>query len=91
MAAAELHHRLRALVGRRCRLFGGDEWQVIDILPEEHSLVLSRSSRSMSPIQTDAFGKALRRAPETRVVPYIDDNGEITEEAQLLLASLQPR
>lgn len=91
MSDTELHHRLHALVGRRCRFFDGDEWQVIDILPEEHSLVLGRSSPSTSPIQTDAFGNALRRAPETRVVRYTDDDGEITEEALLLLASFQPR
>jgi hypothetical protein len=91
MSDPELYRRMRALVGRRCRLFDGDEWQVIDILAEQHSLVLGRPSRSGSPIQTDAFGNALRRAPETRVVPYIDEDGEITEEARLLLASLQPR
>ena len=69
----------------------GEEWQIVDILPEKHSLVVAKRGRQGSPIQADAFGNALRRAPEHRVVPYVDDAGEITEEASLLLASLQQR
>jgi hypothetical protein len=91
MNDAEFYRRMRVLVGRRCRFFDGEEWQVLDVLPEEHCLVLGRSRRTGSPIQADAFGNALRRAPETRIVTCVDENGEISEEALMLLESLQPR
>lgn len=91
MDDSEFYRRMRVLVGRRGRFFDGDEWQIIDILPDEQSLVLGKTRQTGPPIQTDAFGNALRRAPETRIVPYVDDSGEITEEARILLESLQPR
>ena len=76
MADAEFYRRMRPLVGRRFRLYDGEEWQLLDILPEEHSLVLGRLRRAGSPIQADAFGNPTRRAPETRIIPYTDENGE---------------
>ena len=86
----ELQRRTRALIGRTCRL-NGAEWQVLDILSEEMGIVLRRAGPASAPIQKDAFGSPSRRAPETRIVPLFDEDGELTEEARQLLLALQPR
>ena len=88
----ELTRRMRALVGRRCVLSDG-EWQVLDVLPDEDSIVIRRvgAGAGPSPVQADAWGNATRRAPETRIVPFTDDNGDISAEAEALLRALQSR
>jgi len=84
----ELYRRLRNLIGRKS-LLDGSEWLVLEILPEEEALVLCRISAGTAPIQTDAYGNALRRVPETRLLRYADADG-ITDEALALLGALQP-
>lgn len=86
----EFQRRTRALIGRTC-LLNGIEWQVLDTLSEEMSLVLRRVGPASAPIQKDAFGSPSRRAPETRIVPLFEEDGELTEEARQLLLALQPR
>ena len=88
----ELTRRMRALVGRRCVLSDG-EWQVLDVLPDEDSIVIRRvgAGAGPPPVQAAAWGNATRRPPETRIVPFTEDNGDISAEAEALLRALQSR
>jgi len=89
MVNEELYRRLRALSGRRA-LIDGIEWCVCEILPDEDALVLRRTTAGETPIQTNAYGGASRRAPETWLVRYTDAQGDLTEEARTVLSALQP-
>jgi hypothetical protein len=75
-------------VGRKSS-WRNDQWLILDVVTSEQSLVLQRLGRTHGPIQTDAFGNANRRAPETLVLEYLDESGEIAEEALELLAGVQ--
>ncbi|MEN8174707.1 MAG: hypothetical protein ABFS23_03020 [Pseudomonadota bacterium] len=77
-------------MGRRCQLADG-EWRIVEILTDPDALVLSRPrpQGSARPIQSDSYGNPARRAPETRVVPYLDEEGNLSTEAEALLRCLQ--
>lgn len=69
---------LRELIGTRLR-YQGRLYKVIDLLEEEVELVLE--SVDGVAIQTDQFGEAHRRVPETLTVPVWDPiRGTLHEE-----------
>lgn len=63
----ELLDTLHAFLGREV-VFDGVHCQVIDVLSDGPSLVLSRLGTA-GIIQTDQYGDARRRVPETYTVP----------------------
>ncbi len=84
----EFFRRLRRLLGRRCRHLGRP-CTLLDILTEEAAIVL-RCDGGTPPIQTDQFGRALRRAHETELVPLFDTGGGgLSADALDLLAALE--
>lgn len=63
----ELLHTLHALLGREV-VYDGVHCQVIDVLADGPSLVLSRLG-SRGVIQADQYGDARRRVPQTYTIP----------------------
>ena len=91
MENAEFLSRTRALIDRECTL-GGERWKVLEVLSDEPGIVLRRAgAEGETPIQADAYGNPLRRAPETRIIPMFDQEGVLTPEAREVLLLLQPR
>ena len=88
MNNSDFTRRLSALIGRDC-VIDGEKWSVLDVLSEEATLVLQRQDEVESPIQEDAYGSPLRRAPATRTVAVFSSGGELNEEARQLLLALQ--
>ncbi len=88
MNNSDFTRRLRPLIGRGC-VIDGEKWSVLDVLTDEPSLVLQRQDAAESPIQEDAFGSPLRRAPATRIIAVFSNEGELNEEARELLLALQ--
>lgn len=88
MNNSDFTRRLSALIGRDC-VIDGEKWSVLDVLSDEATLVLQRQDAAEAPIQEDAFGSPLRRAPATRTVAVFSDEGELNEEARELLLALQ--
>ncbi len=85
----EFFHRIRRLIGRRCRHLGR-RCLLIDVLPDEALLVLRCEDGGM-PIQGDQFGNALRRAVETLEVPIFTDAGRenLSEDILELLIAFE--
>lgn len=84
----EFLHRLRKLIGRRCRHLG-QCCTLIEILGEEAEIVL-RCEGGIAPIQTDQFSQPFRRAVETRQIPLLDEDGEnLSAELLDLLATFE--
>jgi hypothetical protein len=83
-----LHRNLRKLVGRRYRYLS-DDWVLIDILGDEDCVVLQRlPGGEPKPLQTDQYGLARRRVPETLTLPIssADDPDTYSEELLLLFS-----
>jgi hypothetical protein len=84
----EFFRRMRKLIGQRC-LHLGHRCVLVEVLADEGSLVL-RCEEGVPPIQSDQFGRALRRAVETRQVPVLQPDGEqLTPEVLDLLATFE--
>jgi hypothetical protein len=82
-----LFHRLRKLIGRRCRHLA-QLCTVLEVLEDEGVLVL-RCEEGPPPIQRDQFDQPLRRAAETRLVPVLDaDGSHLSPELMELLTTL---
>jgi hypothetical protein len=82
-----LFHRLRKLIGRRCRHLG-QRCTVLEVLEDEGVLVL-RCEEGPPPIQRDQFDQPLRRAAETLLIQVLDTDGSrLSPELMDLLSSL---
>jgi hypothetical protein len=80
--------RLRKLIGRRCRHWG-QRCVLVEVLADERSVVLL-CEEGTPPIQGDQFGRALRRACETRQVSVLAPDGEgLSAEMMELLQGLE--
>ncbi|WP_043107769.1 hypothetical protein [endosymbiont of unidentified scaly snail isolate Monju] len=86
--SSPLHRNLRKLIGRRYRYLS-DDWVLIDILGDEDCVALQRlPSGGPNPLQTDQYGLARRRVPETLTLPIssADDPDTYSEELLLLFS-----
>jgi hypothetical protein len=82
-----LFHRLRKLIGRRCRHLG-QRCTVLEVLEDEGVLVL-RCEEGPPPIQRDQFDQPLRRAAETLLIQVLDTDGSrLSPDLMDLLSSL---
>lgn len=82
----QLIQRLRPLIGNHYHYLQQD-WSLIEILADEGSLVLS-SLTDEPTIQTDQFGYAARRGPETLLVPIFNQDADsYSDELQDLLSN----
>ena len=90
MSASILHKKLRNFVGHTFSYLS-DEWLLIDVLISEDSVILQRKQhQSNHQLQTDQFGHARRRVPETLSIAISDDEGVgYSEELLLLLQGKQ--
>lgn len=79
--------RIRPLIGTHF-MHLGREWELIEILADEGTVVLSDPSRR-AVIQTNLFGEPSRKGPETVLVPLYgnDDQDTLSEELIELLAN----
>jgi hypothetical protein len=78
--------RLRAHLGRRCRI-GGRAWRLVEILAADGRLVLE-SQDAEPPIQADQYGNPSFRAPEHVELPLFTPQGEPTLDLSRLLHAL---
>lgn len=75
MSTHEAYQRLRPLQGQ-CFDYLARRWRLIEILPEQDSLVLMEDDRTAAnAIQTDLYGQASRRAPQTLCLNISDASG----------------
>jgi len=84
----EFHHRLRRLIGRRCRYLGRN-CRLIEVLSDVNVVVLSCDD-GLPPIQGDQFGQPIRRAMETlQVALFGDDEENLSDDFLDLLHQLE--
>jgi len=86
MPPSALHKKLRRLVGQEFTYLSC-KWRLIDILGEEDQVVLQRLETTHRSLQSDQYGQASRRCPETLTMPISGDNDpdDFSEELLLLL------
>ncbi|MCG6861901.1 MAG: hypothetical protein LJE70_11565 [Chromatiaceae bacterium] len=82
-----LLQRLRKLIGRNCD-YVGKKCLVVDVLSDEHALILE-AREHLPPIQSDQYGRAAHRSNEMLQIPIFDDDRtKFSEELMDLFASL---
>lgn len=85
MPSSPLHQKLRKLVGQEFTYLSC-QWRLIDVLPDEDQVVLQRLDSDGHSLQSDQYGQASRRSPETLTLPISDhDNPDNYSEELLLL------
>jgi len=72
----------QSLIGKQVR-YGGKHYEIIDVLQEEQSLVLS--SNDDEEVQEDRYGRAHRLVPHTEVVTFCDEQGHIAHICQEMM------
>ena len=93
MPSSPLHQKLRQLVGKRFDYLSCT-WNLIEILEEEDKVVLQRlDANASSALQSDQYGQAMRRGPETLTLPISSktEAGQFSEALLLVLRGKQPR
>ncbi|MDQ6979723.1 MAG: hypothetical protein Q9M09_06015 [Mariprofundaceae bacterium] len=71
-----------ALIGKQVR-YAGKYYEIIDVLHEEQSLVLS--SNDHEEVQEDRYGRAHRLVPHTEVVTFCNEEGHIAHICQEMM------
>ena len=90
MDTAQVLGQLQSLIGRAFA-FRGEDYILVDVLADEASVVLDRRGRRAT-IQTDQFGRPLRRTLGIHVLPVFGmPEGTISTELNELLGSIKPR
>jgi len=84
MPTSALHQKLRKLVGQEftylsCR------WRLIDVLGDEDQVVLQRLETNKHPLQSNQFGQANRRCPETLTLPISNSETPDNFSVELML------
>jgi len=81
-----MYKKLMPLVGKHFSYLGID-WILIDILPEQDSLVLRRVGKA-SQVQSNQYGAASRMSKETITLKISDTENGYTEEITTLLSGI---
>jgi len=84
MPSASLHQKLRKLVGKDFSYLSCD-WRLIDVLADDDRLVLQRLRPGQHGLQSNQYGQASRRCPETLTLPISDPDDPETFSEELLL------
>ena len=84
MPSSPLHQKLRKLVGQEFTYLSC-QWRLIEVLPNEDQVVLQRLGSDGHPLQSDQYGQASRRSPETLTLPISDQEDPDTYSEELLL------